>query len=280
MPFRIGRHGRLPFWLVPLCALGMALGGTVACGLKTAPRPVSEVLPPTTGVRAWQREESVVVTWQMPDASQQERFGGLLGFELVLQARPRLCLDCPLPAPVRQRLPLRAPGLLRQGAVLFYTVSLAAQTGRVSLQVRTRFGLGLGPPGTLVQVERADEMPVPALSWRWAGGGEAGIARSVQFSWQTPRERIVQAIGTDGQPHERALYYRVNLYRRVPPESWPALPLNGQPLVEQQWIVPPLQAEFPPDATGEAYVLRFVDQHGNEGAPSPEVLIPLAGRRP
>ena len=267
-------------WSAALCALALALSGTVACGLKTPPRPVSEVLPPTAGVRAWQREESVVVNWQMPDVTQQERYGGLLGFELSLQAWQRLCLDCLAPATVRQRVPLRAPGLTRQGAMLFYTIPLAADVGRLFLQVHTRFGLGLGPPGTPVQVERADPMPVPDLSWRWAGGGQAGSARSVQFFWQIPRERIVQSIGTDGQPREHALYYRANLYRRVPPSQWSALPLNGQPLEQPQWIVPPLQAEFPPEATGEAYRLRFVDQAGNEGPPSPELLIPLAGRRP
>jgi hypothetical protein len=280
VPYRRGRCRRRCGVALAACAVGLALGALAACGLKTPPRPLSEVLPPTAGLRAWQREAEVLVTWQLPEPAQQERFRGLRGFVLTVQERPELCPDCP-PGPQREiALGAEAPALQRQGARVFYVLPFPAHAGRMSVGVRTRFGLGLGPAGALVAVERAGEIPVPALAWRWSGSSEAAGARSVQFYWEARQERIVQVIGTDGQPRERVQFYGANLYRRVVPGPWPPLPLNAVPLQGASWIVPPLQAEFPKEATGEAYQLRFVDQFGNEGAASAEVLIPLSGRRP
>ena len=288
MPFRTGHRQRTPSLLSPrlraacvrVAALGAALWAAWGCGLKAPPRPLSEVLPPTAGLRAWQREASVMVSWQLPDAGRQQRYGGLRGFVLTVQSQPLLCLECPAGSPQEVQIPADAPALQRQGASLFYALPLAADAGRIAVSLRTRFGLGLGPQAGPVVVERAGAIPLPDLAWRWSGSGEGSGARSVQFYWETRQERLVQVIGEDGQPRERAQSYRANLYRRVLPGLWPPEPLNGQPLQAASWIVPPLQAEFPPNATAEAYVLRYVDQFGNEGPASPEVLIPLSGRRP
>ena len=69
-------------------------------------------------------------------------------------------------------------------------------------------------------LERAGPIPRPSLAWQWAGGSTGGGARSVQFYWQAVRERTVQVIGKDAQPHERIETYRANLYRRLPPADW------------------------------------------------------------
>ncbi|HKI98905.1 MAG TPA: hypothetical protein VKB51_10565 [bacterium] len=287
MPARTTGHNRLPRWIAAvrrrrtgLPLLLVALLALGACGLKTPPRPLSEVLPAPDGLRAWQREGAVIVSWQVPNAAALADFGGLRGFELWVQPRPLLCLDCVLPEPTRHRLPLDGAGLQVQGAQAYYALPLPADAGQLNLRVSTRFGLGLGPASAPVMVERAAEIPAPQLAWRWVGRGPDAGARSVQFYWPAVRERIVQMIGTDGLPREQVQDYRANLYRRVPPAPWPMQPLNGAPLPATHWIVPPLQAEFPAGATAEAYTLRFVDHFGNEGAASPEVLIPLTGRRP
>jgi hypothetical protein len=267
----------MPPALAAVMGLALALG---ACGLKTPPRPLTSVLPAPAEVHAWQREAQVIVAWRLPEPGLQERYHGLRGFELWVQSRPLLCVECPPSEPKRLSLPLSAPGLQRQGSLVFYPLPLAPDVGALGVQVLTRFGLGLGPPSEAARVERVGTIPLPALAWQWEGGSEGAGARSVLFYWRPARERIVQMIGTDAQPHERVQYYRANLYRRVPPAPWPPLALNDAPLETNHWVVPPLQAEFPPGATAEAYTLRFVDQFGNEGPASPEVLVPLSGRRP
>jgi hypothetical protein len=281
---RRGGRRRPPPWSAAAWALGAALLLAPACGLKTPPRPLSEVLPPPTGVRAWQRESALVVSWLLPDSKAQEKFGGVRGFELELSERPRLCPQCPASAPRELALSNDSTALQRQGTRLLHALPLAETAGRVSVRVRTRFGLGLGPYAAPAVVERAGPIPAPTLSWRWSGGGQGGApvggARSVQFFWEPPQESIAPLPGQEGPLRARPQTYRANLYRRVPPAPWPPLPLNPAPLEEATWTVPPLQAEFPPEATGEAYLLRYVDRFGNEGAASPEVLIPLAGRRP
>jgi hypothetical protein len=281
VPSRTRGHYRLPPRAAAACGLAVLLGTLVApgaCGLKTAPRPLDRVLPPTDGVRTWQREGDAIVAWVAPGELQLTRYHGLRGFELWLQPRPLLCLECALPEPRRVKLPASGAPLRQQGSSFFYALPLDAEVGQLTVRVSTRFGLGLGPPSPPAVLERAAAIPRPRLDWQWAGAG-AG-ARSVLFYWQAVQERIVQVIGTDAQPRERTKYFRANLYRRLPPADWPPLPLNGEPLQTAHWVVPPLQAEFPPGTTDEGYSLRFVDQFGNEGPPSPEVLIPLSGRRP
>jgi len=266
--------------LACVLACGLALALAAGCGLKTPPRPLSEVLPPPAGVRAWQREAMLQVAWQLPDAAQQERYRGVRAFDVRVRARPLLCVECPLKLSLERRVALQDEALERQGGWVFLELPWPAEAGRAAVEVRTRFGLGLGPPSASVVVEAAGPIPAPALAWRWAGAATGPGARSVQFYWEPARERVVQSIGPDGQPRERVQTYRVNLYRRVAPAAWPALPINGEPIPGAERTVPPLQAEFPPDASGEAFRARFVDQFGNEGPPSPEVVIPLEARRP
>lgn len=269
------RHRFPPGLLVALLVLPAFTG----CGLKTAPRPLSEVMKPTADVEARQRGDEVLVSWLAPDGGQVERFDRLEGFDLWVQARPMLCLECPPQSPARVELEGDDPALVQQGARYYYALRLPPDAGRLSVDVRTRFGVGTTPAGIPAIVERAADIPAPELRWRWVGRPEGAEqpanSRSVQFYWEAPRERIVQVIDATGRPWERVVQYRANLYRRVAPEPWPLQPLNGAPLEVTQWIVPSLQPDFPDDAAGEAYELRYVDRFGNEGPPSPEVLIPL-----
>lgn len=265
-----------PLALLVALAVAAALG---ACGLKTPPQPLSEVLPATSGVQAWQREGDVIIAWNPPSPSSKARYGGLRGYALWVQARPLLCPDCPPESPRRVHLQAGDPALHAEAGRVFYRWPLGPQAGQLSLRVSTRYGIGQGPASPVVRVMRAGAIPVPALHWRWVGG-QAGGARAVQFYWPAVQERIVQVIGSDAVPREQVLDYRANLYRRVPPAAYPLLPLNPRPLTTAHFIVPPLQSG-PASATGaEAYELRFVDQFGNEGPPSPEAQVPLAGQRP
>jgi hypothetical protein len=241
------------------------------------------VLPPSEGLRAWQREDALAVSWPVPAEAPAERFGGLRGVELAVWTWPVLCPDCPPPAPRRLWLPEDAPALERHGGRVYTSLPLAPDAGRLRLELRVRYGKGLAPPGQAVLVERAGEIPAPDLHWRPAAGADAApvaAARTVQFYWTPVRARIVYVVETDGHPREQVQHYRANLYRRVPPEPWPPAPLNAEPLAGTEWTLPPVQASFPPEATGEEYRLRFVDSFGNEGAPSPSVRVPLPGRSP
>lgn len=264
-PFRV--------WLLAL-ALCAALS---ACGLKTPPKPLSEVVPPTADVGAWQRERDIIVSWLPPSPNQEEKYGGLRGYELWFQPRPLLCLDCPPESPTRVRLKHDDPSLHLESGKVFYQRPLGPDVGQVNVRVSTWYGVGLGPGSEAVQVERAGAIPAPVLQWRWVIGPKGMPQRSVLFYWQAVQERIVQIIGRDAVPHEEVQDYRANLYRRVPPAPWPILPVNSEPITVAHWIVPPLGAPSPSSKAVEAFQLRLVDQFGNEGPPSLEVRIPLAG---
>lgn len=251
-----------------------------ACGLKTPPQPLSEVLPAPTGVHAWQRDGGVIVRWGPPTPKQREKYGGVRGYELWIQARPLLCPDCAPATPRRVRVVATDPALHGEAGALFYGWQLGPQVGELTVRVSTRFGIGQGPASKPVRVVRAGAIPTPVLHWRWEGGTAASGPRLVQFYWPAVQERIVQFIGTDAVPREHALNYRANLYRRVPPADWPTLPLNPTPVTASHLTVPPLQSGSSHGAKTEAYQLRFVDQFGNEGPPSAEVRVPLSGREP
>lgn len=68
--------------------------------------------------------------------------------------------------------------------------------------------------------------------------------------------------------------YRVNLYRRLPPQPWPPLPVNPQPVAGLFWLGPEPSAADGAEAV--EYHMRLVDQQGNEGPPSAPVSIPAA----
>lgn len=280
LPHRHGRrppaHVRPPAGpLLAALALALLAGG---CGYRTPPRPLSEVIPPTADVRAWQRGDDVVVAWAAPDRARQGRYDGVTGYVLVIGIEPLLCPQCPPGEPRTVAVAGDDPALVAQGGTLYYHLPWPADAGRLRIQVRTRYGLGPSPPGKAVVVERAGDIPPPELHWRRVGGG--GASAPLQFYWEARRERIVQIIGADGRPRERIVHYRANLYRRTPPQPWPPAPLNGRPLTETAWQVASLGASLPPTVPGEDYVLRYVDQFGNEGPPSEPVRIPRPAGAP
>jgi hypothetical protein len=264
--------------LTLLLALPLAAAG---CGLRTEPRPLSQVLPASEGLRAWQREDALTVSWPVPGGALAERFGGVRGVELAVRVWPLLCPECPPPTARRLWLPADAPELEHHGGRVYLALPLEPEAGRLRLELRVRYGKGLAPRGPAVVVERAGEIPTPDLRWRPAareGAAPVVGARTVQFYWTPVQARIVYVVGADGHPREQVRHYRANLYRRIPPAPWPPAPLNAAPLAGVEWTVPPVQASFPTEAPGEEYHLRFVDVSGNEGPPSPSVLVPLPGR--
>lgn len=270
-----------------LLVLGTAVSLAVAilsgCGLKTPPRPVGQVLPPTAGFQVRQRPSEALISWIVPSQADGDRFGGLRGYRLLLHRLPLFCADCPPEERFRIDVPADAPELAREGGRVYYALPLDPPA-LLSVRLVTVYGIGSNKATAPVILEPSVDIPVAKLNWRWAVERPAGTAapgpRAVQFFWETPRERLVQVIGPDGRPREREQRYRANLYQRLPPQPWPVTPLNPRPVAGTQWIMPPLRPRLPEQATREEYILRLVDQFESEGPPSPTVEIPIAARSP
>lgn len=264
--------------------LAAVLALAAGCGLKTAPQPLSTILPSVQGLRAWQQGAGLRLSWPDPGGAAARRYGGLEGFEVAIEARPGPCVDCELPDAVTHELAADAPRLERGSGRVFVTFAWPEGMERLQVRLRVEYGAGLAPSTLPVVAERAGRIPGTELGWRWAdGGGDESPrtgARAVLLYWQQPLEGTERTLGPDGRPHESERRYGANVYRRVAPAPWPPGPLNGEPLRARQWIVPPLQAEFPARATGEEFRVRLVDRFGNEGPASPPVRVPLTGRRP
>ncbi len=199
---------------------------------------------------------------------------------MLLQPAHRLCEGCP--ALPREEVEVTADdaALVREGARVYLRLPWPAEAARLRVRVVTAFASGANAPGTPVVLERAGRIPTPRLEWRWATAEGVGRARTVQLHWEPPLERIVQVVQPSGRPEPLEEFHRANLYRRVSGAAWPQAPLNGSPITARQYIVPPLQAGFPPGTTHEEFALRYVDRFGNEGAPSAPVRIPIITRRP
>ncbi len=73
-----------------LLVLGTVVSLAVAilsgCGLKTAPRPVGQVLPPVAGFQVRQRPSEALISWIVPSQADGDRFGGLRGYRLLCTA--------------------------------------------------------------------------------------------------------------------------------------------------------------------------------------------------
>jgi hypothetical protein len=235
-------------------------------------------------VRARLRPEAALISWLEPTEAERRKFHDLKGYRLRVERLPLFCGECPPEGAWEISLAAAGPPTIQEGGRTYYPLPLDERPALLRVEVVTVFGSGANRPSLPLTVERRGPIPAPTLSWRWATGGDAADAakgpRAVLFHWEARREGTEQVIGVDGRPRERQVFYRANLYRRVPPDPWPLAPLNPQPLEATQWIVPPLTAALPARAGREEYALRRVERTGAEGPPSAAVAIPLPARPP
>ncbi|HUJ74913.1 MAG TPA: hypothetical protein VL359_08645, partial [bacterium] len=248
-----------------MLALAVAL---CACGYRDAPVPQGRLVPPTSGVRAHFREQSLLVSWDVPSDDLTRRYGPVMSYTIVLREIPLACAVCP---PVDTRtlnLASDSRNLIGEGGRLYLPLTPPEPVNWL-VSVRTRY----------LSVENADSDPVLAqgqgtLPQATLRGERVPAGRSARLFWAARRERQVQVLTAGGGMEVRDYFFRANLYRRVPPAAWPIAPLNPEPLTTLQETVP-----LPPAAGSQEqveYAMRWVDEFDNEGPLSAPVRISLS----
>lgn len=249
-----------------------ALLALAGCGLRTAPQPLSAGIPPPQELRAWMRDTQVVVIWKSPPERLARAWDGLAAYRITRARLPLGCPDCP-PLEAREdvvRLDSEEIAQHQERTVFRFTPGGPPATW--SIRVSMDFRKGASPLSPPVLVDTTAGIPAGELHWERVEGAQGRSA--IRLYWNARRERIVQIITPGGGREERDLMYRVNLYRRLPPQRWPPLPVNPQPVAGLFWLGPEPFASDGAEAV--EYHMRLVDQQGNEGPPSDPVSIPAA----
>lgn len=254
-----------------LIAVALLAGG---CGRRTAPRPVTAVLPAVEAPRAWQREQRIVVAWGEPAAAPH---GAPRGYVVRVASYPPGCAACP-PASVAERV-LRPgePGWFRERGRAYFPFAPERQRATWHFRVAARYRDGLGPSADAGTVRGLRSIPGASLEWEPAAPqreGDGAARPAVRLLWPQRREQVVRIVRDGGPPIERERHYRANLYRRRPGEDWPMRPVNDEPL-RGTFHVDRLPASLA-GAEAVEYTLRRVDRFGGEGPPAPPVRVPLA----
>jgi hypothetical protein len=237
----------------------MLIAGSAGCGLRTGPQPLTRFVPAPSNLSLRVQDKQVLVSWSVPPPALISRYGAVEEYELELA---RLPLGCPECRPEWERsLELRPGGapLMLEGGSAYYRFDPPPAPATWRARVRTRFRRASSPFSAPRLLEGLSAIPRHSLHAEpLADGG-------VRLFWEPHRERIIQVLTTGGGQVERALDYRVNVYRRPVSQPWPETPLNGAPLTATQLLL----SQTAPDAMGAAgkveYTLRLVDQFGNEG---------------
>jgi hypothetical protein len=254
-----------------------------SCGKRTPPEPLTEAAP-VPSVSARQFGESILIGWNQPSPGRAARFDGLEGFVLTIDELPFDCLSCE-PLRMREiRLDRGDASLVREAGRMLYLERPEDPRRNWRIRVAYRFGDGrsLASVPVLVRglepipqaVLRAELGPLPSPAEAPGAGGEA------RLTWEPPMERRVIAMTTGLPPAERILNYRANVYRRVPGEEWPHVPLNAQPVEGTSYVDRPSR-ETVTQAQGRfEYAVRWVNQAGGEGRPSEpiEIAFPMGAR--
>lgn len=259
MPLSI--RARLLAWAV------LALLAAGGCGLRTPPRPATQVLPRVEDVQVRQRAEMAVLSWPQPDGA--ERYGGVTGYRVLRERLPPFCAACAPEALPPVVLTEEAPELEYRRGRIHYPLALEAPPERLRVRVVRRYNAGSAAPSAPVLLEPAVDIPAPELQ---AGPGPDG---GVVLSWPQRQAREVTVLEAGGTPTREVRYYRVNVYRARPDGSWPLVPENREPLA-----TPPFAVAGPAEGETVAYTVRYVDELNNEGPPAPVLQLPRDGAQP
>jgi len=258
-----------------MAALTLAI--LAGCGLRTAPQPIGNRIQPPQGVRVWTRDTQVLVGWQTLSDPLIRRWEGVQSYRIGIARLPLGCADC---KPLEERQLALAPeakSISHDGGMTVYQFTPTGPPATWVVRVGVRFARGPSPDSPPAFVDAVGSIPGEELRWERVAasvlgtGGKPGI----RLYWNTRRERIVHIVTPTGGQEDRDLMFRVNLYRRVPPQPWPPLPVNASPIEGQFWIGPEPFVLNDPDASAVEYAMRLVDQQGNEGPASEPVSIPI-----
>ncbi|MDH5751050.1 MAG: hypothetical protein OEZ59_01355 [Deltaproteobacteria bacterium] len=286
-------------WLALALAVVLIWGG--GCGFKTPPEPLEEKLPPTGDLQARQRTDSVLISWPVPPREQAEK---LEGVRIRLESRPLDCLNCPAGLEQTRWVDARGARPLRRDAGKFWLVLPLPKLPpghTLRIWLANVYPEGESPPGTLVVLEPAIDIPVPTLLSEplpVADKPQAGGGR--RLYWKQVQERIAMVAEGQGRPVEQLVFFRGNIYGRKPGDPWPEFPLNRDPIEDTQWLLPPVLSVSPQgnlsggrEQAGSGkqietaqvemeFVLRFVNSLGAEGpasAPVTASVLVTAPRR-
>ena len=259
----------------PWIGICIAVGVLSACGFRTNPIPATETIPVTADQRARFRDDSILISWKVPEPGLVSLRGEVKSYEVILRELPLACIDCP---PVSTRhvvLTSGNPYLTLENPTLYYPWKPAGPPAQWLVQVQTHFQSGDSLLGTALLVAEPNETPAPPLSFE-----PIKSSLQVRLFWQPRQERVVHVFTSAGGHYDSPVYYRANVYRRLPPAPWPFTPLNPAPLDALEYLVQPpsSRARGGPDVS--EYTIRLVDEFGNEGPAAPPLRFgPGAGGR-
>ncbi len=254
----------------------------VSCGRRTPPRPI---IPSPTFVEleAMQRGEHVRLSWVMQDGIFRESGTQIFLIE-EMELDPQ-CISCQ-PELVRvQSLPFPSRHfVVERGRVFFRSVlkkDLKMHIFKVTHQ--NREGNDLSESQAVHFPQFVDFPPLPMLEWNQLPIDSFPVLKDLseklptsleeiqllRFSWQSPQEKIKFYFPNQKTVAQRPVFYRVNLYRRLPGQAWSEHPVNMKPIAENFYIG--YQEKSEPEYL---YQIRLVDSRGNESAPSITYSIP------
>ncbi len=272
---RARRPGALSAWGAALAA-GLVLL-VAGCGLRTAPQPLSRLIPPPPGLRIWNRDGQVLVAWQPLSPRLVARWEGVVAYRLSVARLPLGCAEC---NPLDQHelaLPPDSPELIQDPGATVYRFTPSGPPATWRVRVSVKFSGGFSTDSPPVFLDAVGTIPSQELLWERVGPQTLGADGNpaIRLYWRARRERIVHVVTATGGQLDQDLMYHVNLYRRVPPAAWPELPFNPKPLTGLFWMGPEPSSFSYPAARSVEYRLRLVDQLGNEGPASESVSIPI-----
>ena len=282
--FRSVVDQRLEWKFSKILIVGIFISMTilVSCGRRTPPRPI---IPSPTFVEleAKQRGEHVRLSWMMQEGIPREnRTQNFLIEELELDPQ---CISC-------------QPELVRVQSLLFPSRHFVVERGRVFFRSslkkdlkmhifkvthQNREGDDLSESQAVQFPQFVDFPPLPMLEWSKLPIDSFPVLKDLserlptsleeiqllRFSWQSPKEKIKFYFPNQKSVAQYPVFYRVNLYRRLPGQPWPEHPINMKPIAENFYIG--YQEKNVPEFL---YQIRLVDSRGNESTPSITYSIP------
>ncbi|MFI5399680.1 MAG: hypothetical protein ACHQZQ_01340 [SAR324 cluster bacterium] len=214
--------------------------------------------------RARFREDRILISWRVPDPGLVRLRGAVQSYEVIVRQVPLACLECRPQAAQHIVLNRDSPDLTVENPTVYYQYAPQGPPAQWLIQVQTRFQSGNSRLGNALLVAESNETPVHSFSFE-----AIKSTLQVRLFWQPRQARVVHIVTPEGGHYDRPVFYRANVYRRLPPAPWPLSPLNSTPLDTVEYLVqPPASgARGGPDLA--EYTIRLVDEFGNEGPAAP-----------
>ena len=269
-----------------------------ACGFRNKPKPIREVeLSDVRDFRVHLVENKAVSSWWLPSQDLIERHGPVQKYVIFTQRFRLGCVQCPPEDENTRSLTVEDERLHLDGLRAYYAFEIvpAPMLWRVRVGVQYETGAFLLAPWASFKAPVDIPQHTLQSDWVWLPGSKQaqGITSDkepatkasgppkqpnkkngdppTQFNklrlfWEPRRDRLDRIIKLGQTPTEREVFFRVNLYAGKENEPWPLMPLNPTPFHGSQWIIHPGETfpVFPPEAKLK-FMLRLVDQYGNEG---------------